>query len=204
MKGVLTRLVALVLFARVAGFGARGRRDVASGKTTLTRVAPNQGMSRVAVLTTGMGLGALIMYLFDVRRGNRRRALVRDQAAHLLNQAEDALGKSARDFGHRAAGLATEIQHALETEEVTDEVLEERVREALGRVVSFPRAIDVAAQSGRVTLSGPILRREVDDLLDRVRHVRGVSDVEDRLEVHDRTGEVPGLQGRPLFTGTQP
>jgi len=79
---------------------------------------------------------------------------------------------------------------------VTDEVLVERVRARLGHVVSHPRSIEVTANQGRVTLRGPVLAREVDDLLRAVASVRGVSGVENRLEVHPQPGDVPGLQGK--------
>src|SRR5262249_17172101 len=62
-------------------------------------------------------------------------------------------------------------------------------------LVSHPHSIVVTAADGRVTLGGPILAREVDGLLALVRRVRGVDAVENRLEVHQQAGTVPGLQG---------
>jgi uncharacterized membrane protein len=62
-------------------------------------------------------------------------------------------------------------------------------------VVSHPSAITVTASGGVVTLSGPVLAHEVDDLLSATRAVRGVKDVENRLEVHTEPGTVLGLQG---------
>jgi uncharacterized membrane protein len=49
-----------------------------------------------------------------------------------------------------------------------------------------------------VTLSGPILRDEVDRLLRGVASVRGIREVENRLTVHNQPGNVPGLQGQPM------
>lgn len=69
------------------------------------------------------------------------------------------------------------------------------MRAKIGRVVSHPRAIQVLADRGRVTLSGPILAGEVDDLLAAVASVRGVVDVENRLQVHPTADNVPALQG---------
>jgi hypothetical protein len=65
----------------------------------------------------------------------------------------------------------------------------------MGWVVSHPHALEVTAEQGRVTLSGPILAREVDELLSCVSRVRGVADVENRLEVHEEAGNVSALQG---------
>jgi uncharacterized membrane protein len=46
-----------------------------------------------------------------------------------------------------------------------------------------------------VTLSGPVLLNEVDELLRTVWSVPGVREVENRLEVHREASDVPGLQG---------
>jgi hypothetical protein len=40
-----------------------------------------------------------------------------------------------------------------------------------------------------------VLRHEVDGLVDRIRSVRGVKDVVERLDVHDEPGNEPALQG---------
>jgi hypothetical protein len=64
-------------------------------------------------------------------------------------------------------------------------------------VVGHPGSIEVAADAGVVTLSGPVLEDEVDDLLSAVRDTPGVEDVEDHLEVHAEPDDVPGLQGDP-------
>src|SRR5205823_2337781 len=60
------------------------------------------------------------------------------------------------------------------------------------------------ARGGRITLSGPVLAREADRLLDRAASVRGVQGVENRLEVHQRAEDVPGLQGGSRRPGERP
>ncbi len=150
--------------------------------------------SRVSMVT-GAGLGAGLMYLLDPERGDRRRALIRDQVVRVLNKTGDAAGVTARDIRHRTRGLVAEWRGRLAEGPVGDEVLVERVRSRLGRVVSHPRAIEVTARDGRVTLSGPILAREEGRLLAEVRRVRGVQAVEGRLERHERAEGVSALQG---------
>ena len=76
-----------------------------------------------------------------------------------------------------------------------DSVLVDRVRAKLGRVVSHPKAIQVSAQGGRVTLSGPILTAEVPELLACVNRLNGVNEVINQLEPHDEPGNHPALQG---------
>jgi uncharacterized membrane protein len=53
----------------------------------------------------------------------------------------------------------------------------------------------VQAEQGRVRLSGAVLKHEHPDLLEAVRSMRGVLDLEDRLEVHKSGTNVPALQG---------
>ena len=78
----------------------------------------------------------------------------------------------------------------------SDAVLANRVRTALGRRASPPRAIDVDVVEGCVTLRGPILRDEVDGVLAVVRGVRGVRELVDELDPYAAAGDIPSLQGQ--------
>ncbi|MDQ3997625.1 MAG: SRPBCC family protein [Gemmatimonadota bacterium] len=147
------------------------------------------------------GLGAAVMYLLDPGRGARRRRAVRDKVVHALHKTEDAASTTGRDLRNRAWGLASEIRGRFEREAVDDDVLVARVRAELGRVVSHPSSIAVTAADGRVTLSGPVLASEAEALRSRIRGVRGVRDLADQLEVHERTDDVPGLQGGTVRRG---
>jgi osmotically-inducible protein OsmY len=68
-----------------------------------------------------------------------------------------------------------EARSTVSDEEVSDEVLVDRVRAKMGRVVSHPGAIKVTAEQGRVTLSGAVLEHEHEELLQAVRSVRGAA-----------------------------
>jgi uncharacterized membrane protein len=159
------------------------------------------GASKALALLGAAGLGAAAMYFLDPERGARRRSLVRDRAVHAGHVAGDALGTTGRDLGNRARGLAATTRSRVQADAPTDEQLVGRVRAELGRVVSHPRAITVAAEQGRVTLAGPELAREAPALVERVRKLRGVSDVENLLELHETAGDVPALQGGEQRTG---
>jgi uncharacterized membrane protein len=150
--------------------------------------------SRGAALT-GLGLGVGLMYLLDPARGRRRRALVKDKLTRTLNVTADAAGTTGRDLAHRAAGTAARVRGSVRRRPVDDLVLIERVRAQLGRVVSHPHAIDVKVTDGRVTLSGPVLRAEVNQLLRAVERVDGVRELVNTLEQHTEPGNVPALQG---------
>lgn len=137
------------------------------------------------------------MYLLDPDAGNRRRALLRDRFVRSANLAQEAVGTTWRDARNRAQGLAASLPSSLRRRPVDDRTLAERVRSRLGFTVRHPGSIDVTAENGRIILSGPVLRDEVDRLLAETGKVPGVTEVENRLEVHDEPGNVPGLQGEP-------
>jgi uncharacterized membrane protein len=143
----------------------------------------------------GGALGALAMYLLDPQSGRRRRARARDQLVHASRVLNDAGKVTARDAAQRAQGIAASARKLFDHEQVSDEALLGRVRAALGRVVSHPHAIEVAAGGGHVTLEGPILTREVRPLLRAIRAVRGVRSVADQLTVYGEPGNVSALQG---------
>jgi hypothetical protein len=142
----------------------------------------------------GAAIGAGLMFLLDPDRGNRRRALARDQVLSAGRRAGDQLGARARHLGNRARGLAASARARFQADEADDEVVEERVRAELGRVVSHPGPLAVAVEHGVVTLSGPLLASEREQLIGAVRGVRGVKDVEDRLEIHESAAGAPGLK----------
>jgi osmotically-inducible protein OsmY len=150
-------------------------------------------------LIGGIGLGAGLMYLLDPDRGRRRRARLCDQAVHTWHRTNRGTVSLARDVGNRARGLVAKARQRLTCEEVSDELLVERVRARLGHVVSNPRSITVTAREGHVTLSGPVLTREAARLLAAVSSVAAVTSVEDQLERHERAEGVPGLEpSRPV------
>jgi uncharacterized membrane protein len=153
----------------------------------------------------GFGFGAGAMYLWDPERGNRRRALLRDQVIRSLNRTDDAIAKGSRDLSNRASGLLAEAKSMISQEPVSDDTLAERVRSKIGSagLVSHPRAIQVMAHEGRITLSGPILAAEVQPLVARAASVRGVQGVDNQLEAHEQPGDVPALQGEPVQTRSE-
>jgi hypothetical protein len=147
-------------------------------------------------LLTGAALGASAMYLLDPGRGARRRALIRDQAIRATHKTGDALEALSRDVANRARGAAADLRSRFEEEPVSTRTLGARVRTELGRVVSHPRAIDVAVSpDGSVCLAGPILSGEAERAVAAIESVRGVCSVQDALERHDSPEGVPALQG---------
>jgi uncharacterized membrane protein len=91
--------------------------------------------------------------------------------------------------------VAAEVRSRFRRDEPNEDVLHERVRSAIGRVVSHPGAIDVNVFEARVTLTGHVLSEELDSLLRAVGRVRGVREVQNELEIHPTADGVPTLQG---------
>src|SRR5712692_6058045 len=67
-------------------------------------------MNRGLVFAGGVGVGAAMMYLLDPNRGKRRRALVRDQLAHLAKRTPEIVDTTARDLKNRARGMVAEMR----------------------------------------------------------------------------------------------
>jgi hypothetical protein len=155
-------------------------------------------MISIARSLAGVAFGAAAMFWLDPRSGRRRRALLLDQIRSRTAHFNDAVGVAGRDVRHRARGVRARLMSLFRHEEVPDDVLAERVRAALGRVVSHSGAIEVAVSQGRVTLMGSVLAEEYHDLIDTVCAVRGVGDVADELAVHEFATGVPDLQGGRL------
>jgi uncharacterized membrane protein len=141
-------------------------------------------------------LGAVAMYVMDPDKGRRRRALARDKALSVVGDTQYAFGVATRDASHRVQGWRARARRLFTQEDAPDDLrLIERVRARLGRLVSHPHAIQVGANQGRITLSGPILASEAGRLVEAVRAVWGVTEVEDRLVVHASSESISSLQG---------
>jgi BON domain-containing protein len=152
-------------------------------------------MDRNALLA-GAGLGALLMFMSDPDRGARRRALVRDKAVRGARVGGRAIAATASDLANRTRGVAANAWSGVTPSSTDDARLIERVRAALGRVCSHPRAIDVEALDGEITLRGDVLGPEAEAVLAAVGSVRGVTEVVDELEKYAAADGVPSLQGR--------
>lgn len=162
---------------------------------------------RLLTLAEGVGVGVGLTYFLDPRLGGARRAKVLDKAIHGRKEAGKFVKEVRADLGERKKGWIPKFGQAIRPgsrEAVDDRVLVERVRAKIGKHIAHPGSINVEAVAGKIALSGPILEEEVKEALRAVRHVPGVKEVEDCLEVHADADGVPGLQGTSLRSHEKP
>ena len=133
----------------------------------------------------GVGVGALVMYFLDPTSGNRRRAVTRDRVLKAGRKTGHAIEGRAKAMAGRAKGLAARARAHFDSDTPSDDVLAQRVRTALGRVISHPRLINISAKAGVVTLSGTVSEEESKGLSAAVRGVQGVTELVDETEVRE-------------------
>ena len=148
-----------------------------------------------ASLIAGAAAGSALMFMLDPGSGRRRRALVRDQAVRATRKTREELDATARDLANRTSGLGAAAKQRWSNSSVSDQKLVERVRAKLGHVCSHPRAIEVEAHDGRITLRGPVLSSEATSVLSTAGAVPGVTSVHSELDVHDSPDGISALQG---------
>ena len=146
----------------------------------------------------GMVLGAGIAYLFDPESGRGRRAKLIDRARRLLREVTRLAGRKSRFAAGRLRGLSTPLRQGEAPRATDDGTVLQRIRsEALRDVGVSTSEVDVTVADGVATLRGEIVSASlVDDLVDRVRLVPGVRDVDAMLRVG--SGSVEPQEPPPL------
>jgi osmotically-inducible protein OsmY len=136
--------------------------------------------SRLALLA-GLGIGAALMYFLDPERGTRRRHVIADKTRRGLHVTGRELHDAAENAKNHTRGTVLELKHRLDDEPLDDARLVDRVRAELGHHVERARAIEVTAESGRVTLTGALPFDQIDRAAKTAAAVRGVREIDNRL-----------------------
>jgi osmotically-inducible protein OsmY len=152
----------------------------------------------------GLAAGALLMYYLDAANGARRRALVRDRIVSAGHDVADYAGHKGKLALGRVKGVVAtgRLDRVSSRPPESDRQLHERIRARLGRLCSHPGAVHVEVEEGHVRLTGHVLAREIDPLLDQLRSMPGVQTVQNALAVHDGPEHVPALQGGRQTAGS--
>jgi Predicted periplasmic or secreted lipoprotein len=126
--------------------------------------------------------GALAMYYLDPDLGARRRAL-------LVELVQSGLpGERRPQRGQRWLGRGA-YHRLTRADPQSDAELRDRIQEGLDRMVSHPRAIIISVENGVVRLSGHVLAKERDGLLEQVRQIAGVQKLVNAMTAHDHPQE---------------
>jgi len=152
---------------------------------------PGMTLSALTCFAAGAGLMALL----DPARGRARRAVMRDKTVSALNDTGTGLRRTGQYPRDSSRGLVAETRARFRHEVASDYKIGARVRSALGRVVSHPKAIWVTVVDGHVTLCGEVLAAEHPALIAAAKGTRGVMSVIDQLNVHESSAGVASLQG---------
>jgi hypothetical protein len=138
-------------------------------------------------VTTGAGLGAGFTYFCDPDRGHARRKKVADRAVSLVAQGEHLFEQKSKHILNGAEAMLVQARSLFHRrEDVSDEVLLERVRSRLGQMVQHPQSISTAVVEGIVRLTGTVARDEKKRVVREIRDVPGVLKVEELLTYQKR------------------
>lgn len=145
-------------------------------------------LSNIALLSLlGAGAAGMGVYLFDRKDGRKRRSRLMKETKKVVATAKHEAKKSLKDAQNHLVGGIACLSARLRTEEATDDVIVERVRSRMGRVVTHPHPIMVASDGGMVTLWGPVPGDEMLPLLYKVKATPGVKEIRNHLTAYDST-----------------
>ncbi len=143
------------------------------------RYAPT--LSTLRNVALAFAAGALVMYLLDPNTGRRRRAVIRDRSASMGRDAGTYVRGKTKRAADRVKGLAARTRAGMSHEPIDDDLLHDRIRARLGRLVGHPHDVEVHVHDGRVQLKGLVADAEFRDLLRTVASMRGVRNLESLL-----------------------
>jgi uncharacterized membrane protein len=142
-------------------------------------------LSKIALFSMlGVGAAGAGYYFFDPADGRKRRSKLMKTTRKFVANAKHETVKSLKDAEHHLLGGMACCVSRLRSEEATDEVIVERVRSRMGRVVAHPHPIKVVSDQGIVTLWGPVAKHELLPLLYKVKATSGVKEIRNHLTTY--------------------
>jgi hypothetical protein len=132
-------------------------------------------MDRVLIFFAGAGVGAVA-----------GRLLNRHPLPFPAPRTDGKAGADTRESLARTQLLLKEIRSLVLHADVPDEVLERKIKARVARNTRHPDLINVQVVDGVVVLRGHAATEEAFDLVESLSRLRGVKNVEDRLEESPR------------------
>lgn len=130
--------------------------------------------------------GALAMYYLDPELGAQRRRLLAE------------LVRSGLPGERRQARQRLRAYHRVtQADPQSDADLRDQIQTRLGRLVSYPGAIDVSVSNGVVRLSGRVLAKEREGLLEQVQQMAGVQKLVNAMTSLDDPQDMGRRSTRP-------
>jgi hypothetical protein len=132
-----------------------------------------------------MAAGALAMYYLDPELGAQRRRLLAELVRSGLPQERRQARRRMRAY-HRIT----------QADPQSDADLRGQIQARLGRLVSYPGAIDVSVDNGVVRLGGRVLSKEREGLLEQVQQMPGVQKLVNAMASLDDPQDMGRRPGR--------
>jgi hypothetical protein len=142
-----------------------------------------QAMNRPLGTFGAVAAGALAMYYLDPELGEQRRAYLAD----LLRSGGSGSERRVQGGGRH---VRRSYHRPVSADPRSDAELRDRVQGRLGRLVSHPGAIQIQVDDGVVRLTGRVLAKERDGLLEQVRQMPGVQKLVNAMSAHDYPQEI--------------
>lgn len=152
-------------------------------------------MKRMIALLRGLAYGAALMYFLDPQLGRERQKRMRDRLMGYRDEAEDIFQNGTRDLKTKARGLLAEAKARVQQVPLDDDTLAERARARLAMLGGRTGGVNVRSQDGGLVLEGDILREDLDRVMMGLENMRGISRVDNHLQVHSDPGEISALNG---------
>lgn len=135
--------------------------------------------SKASIFVLSAATSATLIYFLDARAGARRRSTLADKIIHWGRVGVHRANRQFRYFMNRTYGRSYEIGKSLlsNADEISDDILVERIRSKVGRILAHPKMLRIDSDQGRIRLSGYALTQEIPRLYQLVRRVRGVRSI---------------------------
>ena len=139
-------------------------------------------MRKLGIIAAAAAAGA---WLYDPVSGRRRRAQLGDRTAGFFRRLVRRSGRLGRHVASGTHGLAQRATHREQPKALDDATLKNKVETEIFRAADSPKGrVSVNAQHGIVQLRGEVDSTDmIDDLVQKVRSIHGVRDVENLLHL---------------------
>jgi BON domain len=157
-------------------------------KRRIPRLHRDRNVPKDKLLLVGVSAasGATATFFGDPQSGARRRALARDRTGGAIRRLVRRSAHGTRIAGAHGIGWSKRVRHLREQpKEYDDATLSQKVQSEIFRPADAPKgSVDVNVANGIVQLRGEVERPElIDDLVQKVRRIQGVRDVESFLHL---------------------